>query len=66
MLRHATIEDRILDTVRANPGCTLEEITRQFPDLHWSDVFIEVDRLRRLGRLRLTHNSLFTSSLRLP
>ena len=66
MLQHATIEDRILDMVRANPGCTIEEVTQQFPDLHWSAVFIEVDRLRRLGRLRLLHNSLVTISLRLP
>jgi len=68
MLSQATISDRILEVVRANPDCTLDEVAQQLPDLPWSDVFIEVDRLNRLGRLRLIqHISLrSTSSLHLP
>ena len=53
MLQEATIGDEILEVVKANPGCTLEEIIKQFPDLHWSDVFVEVARLSRFGHLRL-------------
>lgn len=67
MFQQATIGDRILELVKANRGCTLEEITQQFPDLHWYDVYIEVERLSRAGELRLIHNSvLSTIILRLP
>ncbi|MDF0643810.1 MAG: hypothetical protein P0111_07235 [Nitrospira sp.] len=67
MLQEATTGDRILDMVRANPDCTLEEVTHRLPEVHWSDVFLEVERLGRLSRLRLTHHSLlFTTTLRLP
>jgi len=67
MLQQATISDRILELVRANPDCTLEEVTQQFPELHWYDVYIEVERLNRSGDLQLTHRSvLATISLRLP
>ena len=67
MLQEATISDRILEVVLANPHCTLEKITHRLPDLHWSEVFLEVERLRRSGQLRLIDNSLlFTITLRLP
>ena len=32
MLQEGTIGDRILEIVRANPDCTLEEVTRQLPE----------------------------------
>jgi hypothetical protein len=67
MLQQGTIGDRILDVVRANPDCTLEEVTRQLPELYWSDVFLEVERLSRLGHLRMIQSSLgLTTTLRLP
>jgi hypothetical protein len=67
MLQHGTIGDRILDVVRANPDCTLEEVTRQLPELYWSDVFLEVERLSRLGHVRIIQSSLgLTTTLRLP
>jgi len=66
MLQEATSADRILDMVKANPDCTLEEVTQEFPDRHWSTVWIDVDRLRRLSRLRLIYNGYCTASLRLP
>jgi hypothetical protein len=67
MLQQGTIGDRILEIVRARPDCTLEEVTRQLPELYWSDVFLEVDRLRRTGQLQVTQSSLgLTTALRLP
>jgi len=67
MLQEATISDRILEVVRVNPDCTLEEIAQQFPELHWYDVFIESERLSRSGHLRLIHKSvLSTIILHLP
>lgn len=66
MLQLGTIGDRILEIVRANPDCTLEAVTRQLPELYWSDVFLEVERLRRSGQLQLTQSSLgLTTTLRL-
>lgn len=53
MSQHATIGDRILDIVRTKPQCTLEEVTQQLQDWPWQDVFLEVDRLSRSGRLTL-------------
>ena len=67
MLQQGTTGDRILEIVRADPDCTLEEVTRQLPELYWSDVFLEVERLRRSGQLQLTQSSLgLTTTLRLP
>ena len=67
MLQQGTTGDRILEIVRADPDCTLEEVTRQLPELYWSDVFLEVEHLRRSGQLQLTQSSLgLTTTLRLP
>ena len=66
MLQQGTIGDRILEIVRVTPECTLEEVTRQLSELYWSDVFLEVERLRRSGELELTQSSLgLTTTLRL-
>jgi hypothetical protein len=62
-----TIGDQILEVVRAHPDCMLEEVTQQLPELHWSEVFIEVDRLSRLGHVRITQSRFgLTATLRLP
>lgn len=53
MLEQRTAADEILDRVRAQPGCTLGELTQSLPKWNWSEIFIEVDRLSRLGQLRL-------------
>jgi len=68
MLQEATISDRILEVVRANPHCKLEKITHQLPDLYWTDVFLEVARLCQSGHLRLIQDSSlgFTTSLGHP
>jgi len=65
------IGDRILEVVRTNPDCSLDEVVQQLPDLLcdllWSDVFTAVDRLNRLGRLRLIQDiSLRATSIHLP
>lgn len=56
MLDQRPVADEILNMVKAHPGCTLDELTQRLPQWNWSDVFIEVDRLSRLGQLRLTQN----------
>ena len=47
MLSELAIGDRILEVVRTNPDCSLDEVVQQLPDLLWSDVFMAVDRLNR-------------------
>lgn len=67
MLSELAIGDRILEVVRTNPDCSLDEVVQQLPDLLWSDVFMAVDRLNRLGRLRFIQDiSLRATSIHLP
>lgn len=67
MLQQGTIGNRILEIVRATPDCMLEKVTRQLPELYWSDVFLEVECLKPSGQLQMTQNSLgLTTTLRLP
>lgn len=67
MLLEPPIGDRILEVVRTNPDYSLEDVVQQLPDILWSDVFIEVDRLNRLGHLRLIQDiSLRATSIHLP
>lgn len=54
MLNQRSVSSQILETVKAHPGCGLDELTSLLPDFSWSEVFVEVDRLSRSGQLRLT------------
>jgi len=54
MLGRGTVADQILEVVNSHPHCTLDELTQRLQEWNWSEVFIEVDRLSRLARLRLT------------
>jgi hypothetical protein len=56
MKPESTISDRILEAVSQTPGCRIEEVVYQFPDLTWNQVFREVTRLSRNGQLRLMLN----------
>ena len=50
----STVPDRILEAMAKVPACRIEELVHHFPDLTWSQVFCEVNRLSRNGQLRLT------------
>ena len=56
MLEQSTAADEIINMVKTYPGCTLDELTERLPALNWSEVFIEVDRLSRIGWLQLTQS----------
>lgn len=56
MLKQDSVANQILEVVKAHPGCGLDELTKCLPDLSWSEVFVEVDRLSRSGQLRLTRS----------
>jgi hypothetical protein len=57
MERQPTIASKILEVVRARPGCGLDDLVERLSDVQWSDVFVEVDRLSRSGELRITKPS---------
>ena len=57
-MQQTTIGDRVLEVVGANPGCNMEKVLEQLPDLQWSYVFLEVVTLRRLGQLELNETTL--------
>ncbi len=59
------IAHRIMEIVLRCPGCLLEEVAFQCPDLTWNQVFLAVDRLSRSGELRLTPKEPGVYSLRL-
>ena len=67
MLQQTSTEEQILELVRAYPDSTLEEVTQQLPELHWTEVFLAVHHLRRLGHLLLTQsNGGLITKLHLP
>ena len=56
MLGEGSADNQILEVVKTHPGCGLDELTQYLPQMNWSQVFIEVDRLSRSGQLRLTRS----------
>lgn len=48
-----TVTDHLIETVSRHPGCLLEELALECPDLTWNQVFLVVDRLSRTGQLHL-------------
>ncbi len=53
MPQQETIADRILKVVRRAPGCQLDELENSLPGLTWNQIFLEVDRLSRMGQVRV-------------
>lgn len=48
-----TIAEQILDAVRQTPDCTLQQLVAELYGTPWSQIFLEVEHLSRLGRLEL-------------
>jgi hypothetical protein len=46
--------EQIMQVVLRSPGCLLEEVVLECPELTWNQVFYELDRMSRSGRVRLT------------
>jgi hypothetical protein len=66
MASQSPVTHRILKAVRHTHGCDLDSLASSLPDLTWNQVFLEVDRLSRLGRIRVTAGSSGTYLIRLP
>jgi hypothetical protein len=66
MASRTPITDRILDELQRMPGCDLDTLTKNLPDLSWSQIFLEVDRLSREGVVLVTFGLERRYMLRLP
>lgn len=47
------IRYRVMDIILHEPGCDMDDLLSQCPDLSWNQVFHEVDRLSRAGKVVL-------------
>lgn len=56
MKLESTLADRILEAVSEAPGCRIEDVVGQFPDLTWNQIFRELGRLSRNRQVRLVVN----------
>jgi hypothetical protein len=65
MSQTETITDRILNVVRRAPGCQLDELEHSLPGFSWNQIFLEVDRLSRMGQVRVMPMGNGTYSVRL-
>jgi hypothetical protein len=65
MAEQETIGHRILKVVRRAPGCQLDELEQSLPGLTWNQIFLEVDRLSRMGQVRVMPMGNGTYSVRL-
>ena len=52
MLRQELVAERILEMVRAHHEWALSELILSLPEVSWFEIFEEVNRLNRSGRLR--------------
>jgi len=53
MPQQETIAHQIRKAVRRAPGCQLDELEQSLPGLTWNQTFLEVDRLSRMGLVRV-------------
>jgi hypothetical protein len=53
MARMTDVGRRVMEVVSRSPGCNLDEVMKECPDLTWNQVFLEVDRLSRDGYVTL-------------
>lgn len=48
-----TTTQTVMEIVLRSPGCHIEDILHECPGLTWNQVFLEVDRLSREGKVIL-------------
>jgi hypothetical protein len=65
MAQNPTPADLIVGRIACHPGCSLDELATFCPELTWNQVFLEVDRLSRAGRVlvRLTERGCYRLTL---
>jgi hypothetical protein len=53
MASKVPVADRILDAVKQTHGCDLDTLAESVPELSWNQVFLELDRLSRTGKIQV-------------
>jgi hypothetical protein len=49
----ASMEEAVLDRLQSSGPCSMEDLVMQLPNFSWSQVFLTVDRMSRVGLLLL-------------
>lgn len=47
------VSEKIMQVVIRSPGCSLEDVVLECPELTWNQVFGEIDRMSRNGQVQL-------------
>ena len=66
MSHEEPITNQILKTLRRHPVCEFDALAADCSEFTWNQVFLEVDRLSRLGQLCLTSIGDGNYFIRLP
>jgi hypothetical protein len=64
--QYFSVAERVMEVVTHNPGCLLEDVALACSDLSWNQVFSEVDRLSRIGQIRLMREGFDRYALSVP
>ena len=66
MASHKPVTSRILGEVKRMHGCDLDTLMMSLPDLSWNQIFDEVDRLSRQGKVLVTYGIEHRYMIHLP
>lgn len=66
MASRKPVTNRVLGEVQRTHGCDLDTLTKSLSDLSWDQVFLEVDRLSRQGKVLVTYGVEGRYLIRLP
>ena len=53
MASYEDVGRRVMEIIIRSPGCDVEEVALECPDLTWNQIFFELDRLSRSGEVVL-------------
>lgn len=59
-------EKAVIEMMRKNGPCCLDDLVTQLPNLSWGEVFVAVDRMSRDGRLLLRQRGYSSYHITLP
>jgi len=61
-----TVADRILRAIKRAHQCDLDTLATSLPELTWNQVFFEIDRLSRMGEVRVSFDTGGRYMIQLP
>lgn len=54
MPNQATPATQVMEVILRSPGCLMDDVVLECPDLTWNQVFSALDRMSRNGEITLT------------